>query len=250
MAAVVHRPSSLAEATSAGSSVHISPLRHKPPPPGRSVHGTSFLMARAPAAPAQAPAAAAAQPVRTGYAGTAARLVPPRVTARPYYLVGPAYADANHGMPAVIMPSTPPLSDQASEEGLTGRPLLSPSLPEHVSAQPETAPRQKSNLQAHRSPSQMGSRMGSKELAAQADEAVLKQIDMDLPRTAGGDALVRGRLGRMRKMLLRYASEDSALGYTQDLPERSSLRVRAAEPLTAQQLASCSFHFRSLYRPT
>jgi len=49
------------------------------------------------------------------------------------------------------------------------------------------------------------------------DEGVIRQIDCDIPRTAGGDPELAGSLGVARALLLRHAAEDPELGYCQGM---------------------------------
>eukprot|EP00930_Biecheleria_cincta_P089627 TRINITY_DN78965_c0_g1_i1.p1 TRINITY_DN78965_c0_g1~~TRINITY_DN78965_c0_g1_i1.p1 ORF type:complete len:369 (+),score=60.73 TRINITY_DN78965_c0_g1_i1:45-1151(+) len=53
------------------------------------------------------------------------------------------------------------------------------------------------------------------------DQAVdvedVKQLDLDLPRTASGDPLLRACIGRVRAMILRHLAEDAQLGYCQGM---------------------------------
>lgn len=49
------------------------------------------------------------------------------------------------------------------------------------------------------------------------DADAVKQIDLDMPRTAGGDPVLSARLSWVRAMLLRQLSEDPELGYCQGM---------------------------------
>jgi len=57
----------------------------------------------------------------------------------------------------------------------------------------------------------------SYELDAAVDAGVIRSIDCDIPRTAGGDPELSGSLGVTRALLLRHAAEDAELGYCQGM---------------------------------
>eukprot|EP00931_Biecheleriopsis_adriatica_P068446 TRINITY_DN42399_c0_g1_i2.p1 TRINITY_DN42399_c0_g1~~TRINITY_DN42399_c0_g1_i2.p1 ORF type:complete len:422 (+),score=89.22 TRINITY_DN42399_c0_g1_i2:449-1714(+) len=46
---------------------------------------------------------------------------------------------------------------------------------------------------------------------------VIRQIDLDMPRTAGSDVELRSCLGTARALLLKYAAEDPQVGYCQGM---------------------------------
>ncbi|CAK0901851.1 unnamed protein product [Prorocentrum cordatum] len=54
-------------------------------------------------------------------------------------------------------------------------------------------------------------------LLGAADADAVKQIDLDMPRTAGGDPLLSARLSWVRAMLMRQLAEDPDLGYCQGM---------------------------------
>mmetsp|Transcript_70797 Transcript_70797/g.166129 ORF Transcript_70797/g.166129 Transcript_70797/m.166129 type:complete len:323 (-) Transcript_70797:64-1032(-) len=46
---------------------------------------------------------------------------------------------------------------------------------------------------------------------------VIRQLDLDLPRTAGGDKALQACIGRVRAMILQHLEEDPELGYCQGM---------------------------------
>lgn len=58
---------------------------------------------------------------------------------------------------------------------------------------------------------------------AQVDPNVIQQIDLDIPRTAGGDVELNGSLGVTRALLLRHVAEDQELGYCQGMNMAAAL---------------------------
>lgn len=46
---------------------------------------------------------------------------------------------------------------------------------------------------------------------------VLRQLELDLPRTAGTDVALHGCIGRVRKMILQHLEDDPELGYCQGM---------------------------------
>lgn len=50
-----------------------------------------------------------------------------------------------------------------------------------------------------------------------ADAEVLRQLELDLPRTAGTDVALHGCIGRVRHMILQHLEDDPELGYCQGM---------------------------------
>eukprot|EP00913_Durusdinium_trenchii_P000469 g429.t1 len=50
-----------------------------------------------------------------------------------------------------------------------------------------------------------------------ADAEVLRQLELDLPRTAGNDAALQACIGRVRSMILQHLEDDPELGYCQGM---------------------------------
>ncbi|CAE8591968.1 unnamed protein product [Polarella glacialis] len=75
---------------------------------------------------------------------------------------------------------------------------------------------------------------------------VVRQIDLDIPRTAGGDPELMACLGTARSLLLRHAAEDPELGYCQGMNMVACLFSVAAR---SQAEAYARFHaFTQLLR--
>ncbi|CAE8594852.1 unnamed protein product [Polarella glacialis] len=49
------------------------------------------------------------------------------------------------------------------------------------------------------------------------DQEAVHQLDVDLPRTAGGEPLILACIGRIRSMILQHLAEDPELGYCQGM---------------------------------
>ncbi|CAJ1338760.1 unnamed protein product [Effrenium voratum] len=66
-----------------------------------------------------------------------------------------------------------------------------------------------------------------------ADPEVLRQLDLDLPRTAGSDVALQACIGRVRTMILQHLEDDPELGYCQGMTLVAAV-FAAAEPEDAE----------------
>ncbi|CAE7566935.1 GYP5 [Symbiodinium pilosum] len=79
---------------------------------------------------------------------------------------------------------------------------------------------------------------------------VIRQLDLDLPRTAGGDKSLQACIGRVRGMILQHLDEDPELGYCQGMTLVAAVFAAAIQdPEAYKRFAAFVKQVRGLWLP-